>query len=235
MRIRIVIVAFLVFVFSGVLVRGQGTVVVNDPTTKVPAVKLSPSVQSLLDHYALPKIKAAYQTDICDVNLEPAGIIRGPFTRPGAKQSLVFLQICQTGNGLGVAGLILIENEKIAGIYGSDGGWTTGISVVPDINRNGLDEFVLAYSGGLHQGQGGVGVDLVEFSNGVPVGIGWYQSEKFDDTNVSTAWKLTAKPRKVPVFYRQKFTSGDGGKWRGGGLAKVFKPGEPISKFTVVK
>ena len=108
--------------------------------------------------------------------------MNGAFTTAGPKQTLVFYQFCQTGNGLGWVGLVLIEDGKVIGNYISDGGWSANIGVVPDINQNGLNEFTLAYSGGMHQGQGGVGVDLMEFSGGHPKGIGWYKAEEYADT-----------------------------------------------------
>jgi len=87
----------------------------------------------------------------------------------------------------------------------------------------------------MHQGESGTGVDLVEFNNGLPVGIGWYLAEKSDERNASQAWKLTVKPGKILVFYRQRFLSNDGIKWRRAGAATAFKLGKAYSKFTAVK
>lgn len=218
-----------------VLAFGQGTVIVNDPTVDAPAAKLSAADKALIDRDALPAIRQQFASDACTVELDPAGVIKGAFTRAGAKQTLTFFQICQTGNGMGITGLVLIEGGKIVGSFASDGGWSTDIARVADVNQNGTDEFVLAFSGGMHQGQGGTGVDLMEFSGGVPVGIGWYQAESFGETQAITAWKLTAKPGRTPVFYRQKYFSGENEKWRRVGTSSVFKLKPAYSKFTVVK
>lgn len=51
---------------------------------------------------------------------------------------------------------------KVISSYVAESGWTLGITVLPDINQNGFDEFALYYSGGMHQGQGGTGVDILE-------------------------------------------------------------------------
>ena len=226
--------ASFLFLF-GILANGQGTVVINDPTATAKETKLTASDEALINRDALPKIKAKFAENPCEVELETAGVVHGSFTRSEAKQTLVFFQICQTGNGLGIVGLVLIENGKVLGNFASDGGWSADIGLVPDINQNGVDEFVLAYSGGLHQGQGGIGVDLMEFSGNTPKGLGWYKAEEFDETEASKAWKLTAKPGKIPVFYRQKYISVKNNKWRRVGANTVFKLGKAYSKFTTVK
>lgn len=235
MIIRIASVAATFLFLFGSFTYGQGTVVINNPTVTAKETKLSAADQPLIDRNALPKIKAKYQGDACEVNLENAGVIHGSFTRAGADQTLTYFQICQTGNGLGVIGLVLIENGKVIGNFASDGGWTDSIELVPDVNQNGLNEFTLSYSGGMHQGQSGTGVDLVEFKNGFPVGIGWYLAEKTDENDSSQVWKLTAKPGKIPIYYRQKYLSADGTKWRRSGVATAFKLGKAYSKFTAVK
>ncbi|CAN5420845.1 hypothetical protein BH10ACI3_BH10ACI3_29570 [soil metagenome] len=235
MNVRYVVgvsMAVLVVAFSAF---GQSRVVINDPTVTAEASKWSAADEALINSAALPRITAKYEKEPCNVNLEPTGVIFGSFTKPNAKQTLAYFQICQTGNGLGMIGLVLIENGKVIGTFASDGGWSDDISLVPDINKNGLDEFTLAYSGGLHQGQGGIGVDLVEFTGGKLVGIGWYLAEKFEDTDAVTVWKLTAKPGPKPVFYKQRYDAKEKGKWRKVGADTVAKLGKAYSKFTVVK
>ncbi|MBK8465993.1 MAG: hypothetical protein IPL32_09190 [Chloracidobacterium sp.] len=227
-------VIVLLTVFSP-FAHGQKTVVVNDPTNTTKQTKLSDEDAVLILRNVLPKVTAKYQRDACNVNIEPAGAIHGAFTRTNSKQTLAFFQICQTGNGFGVAGLALIENKKVIAIFGADAGWTVDIGLVPDVNQNGLNEFILAYSGGMHQGHGGSGVDLMEFSKGSPVGIGWYLAEKFEDTQAMTAWKLTAKPGKSPIYYRQKFNADETEKWRIAGKVSAFKLGKAYSKFDKVK
>ena len=235
MNFKLAVVALVLMIAFSALAFGQKTVVVNDPTKTVKETKLSEEDSALIDRIVLPKITAKYQRDSCNVNLEPAGVIHGAFTRPNSKQTLVFFQICQTGNGFGVAGLALIENGKVIGTFGAEAGWTADIGLVPDINKNGVNEFVLAYSGGMHQGQGGIGVDLMEFSKDAPTGIGWYLAEKFEDTQAMTAWKLTAKPGRSPVYYRQKYNADESEKWHIAGKTSAFKLGKAYSKFSRVK
>lgn len=235
MKFKFAVAAIVLLTAFSTFAYCQKTVVINDPTKPIKQTKLSDEDSALINRIVLPKIMAKYQSDSCNVNLEPAGVIHGAFTRANSKQTLAFFQICQTGNGFGIAGLALIENGNVAAIFGADAGWTVDIGLVPDVNKNGLNEFLLAYSGGMHQGHGGTGVDLMEFSKDLPVGIGWYLAEKFEDTQALTAWKLTAKLGKSPIYYRQKFTADESDKWRIAGKASAFKLGKAYSKFSKVK
>lgn len=218
-------------------VSAQKTVVVLDPTVAVPEreTPLKATYQSEIDRVALPRLKAKYESDICPVELDLAGEASGSFTRKGAEQKIAFFQVCQTGNGLGIVALVVTENGKVISIYGSESGWSLDIGALPDINANGLDEFTLSYGGGMHQGQGGVGVDIMEFTGSAPKGIGWFKAEEFMDTEAVNVWKVTAKPGPTPVFYKQKYASVEGGKWRRTGANSVFKLGKAYGNFEVVK
>ena len=235
MKTRVLAFAFAVLAGCTLSVFSQGTVVVHDPTKEAVEVKLSAADQALFDS-ALSAVKKAISSETCNADsIEVAGFADGAFSKAGAKQRLIFYQYCQTGNGFGWVGLVLIEGGNVVGNYISEAGWTVGVNAVPDINQNGLDEFALAYSGGMHQGQGGVGVDLLEFAGGIPKGIGWYKAEEFADTEAVAAWKLTAKPGAVPVFYKQKYFSGENSKYRKVGANAVTKLTKVSGKFTAVK
>ena len=219
----------------GFSARGQ-TVVIVDPTKTSAEVKLSPDEEKILNNDAVPRVKKKLADAACTAEPEAAGIAYGAFTKASAKQTLIFYQYCQTGNGLGWAGLVLIEGGKMIGNWVADSGWTQGMAVVPDINKNGLDEFTLSWGGGMHQGQGGVGVDLMEFSGGMPKGLGWFLSEQFADTQAVSVGKVTAKPGPVPVFYRQKYFSGENQKYRRVGVNALFKLKKTFTGgFEVVK
>jgi hypothetical protein len=224
-----------VLLTSIIAARGQAIIVVNDPTVKAPETKMTSAEEAIFKEQAVPAVRKAISSDTCQESVDVAGVAHGSFTRAGAKQSLVFYQYCQTGNAFGQVGLVLIENNKLIGNYISDSGWSTDIEPVPDIDQNGLDEFVLGFSGGMHQGQGGIGVDIMEFSNGIPKGIGWYKAEEYAETQATTVWKLTAKPGMTPVFYQQKYDSTENDKWRRVGVNTILKLGKPISTFTAVK
>lgn len=235
MKTRVFVFAIAVFATCTLSVFSQAIVVVSDPTKAAKEVKLSVADQALFDS-AMPAVKKAISTETCNADMiEVAGFANGSFSRPGSKQTLIFYQYCQTGNGFGWVGLVLIDGGKVAGSYISDASWTVGIGAVADLNKNGLDEFTLAYSGGMHQGQGGVGVDLMEFSGGIPKGIGWYKAEEFADTESVAVWKLTAKTGTVPIFYKQKFISNENSKYRKVGANAVTKLTKVSGKFTAVK
>lgn len=215
---------------------GQAVVVVHDPTKDAGTTEISATDSTILNRDALPAVRKQITEETCGESFQDAGFAQGSFTRPGAKQTLVFYEYCQTGNGFGWNGLVLIENGKVVGNFVSNGGWGVSIEAVPDINRNGLTEFTLAYSGGLHQGHGGTGVELMEFSDGMPEAIGWFKASEFGPTEASTAWKLWAKPGKTPIFYKQKFFSGEGKRARAVGRRAVTKLDKAfVSKFEAVK
>ncbi len=223
-----------IIAFVGLPAFGQKTVVVIDPTKPVVEGKIGQAEDDLF-HSAMPAVKRQIGSETCTGEVERAGVAHGSFSKPGAKQTLVFYQFCQTGNGLGWVGLVLMENGKVIGNYVSDSGWSLAMSAIPDINKNGLDEFTLSFGGGMHQGEGGVGVDLMEFSGNMPKALGWFQTEKFMDTQATTVWKITAKPGKVPAFYKQKFDSTSNETWKKVGVNTALKLTKTSSSFTEVK
>lgn len=229
----------LLLLFIGLLVaaaNAQKTVVVIDPTIPTADVGTVATAtnQEEIDRVALPKLKARYENDGCTVNLELAGETSGSFTKVNSKETIAFYQVCQTGNGLGVVALVVTENGKVTGIYGSDSGWSFDLGSLPDIDSNGLDELTLSFGGGMHQGKGGVGVEIVQFKSGLPMVLGWFQAEELTDTEPTAAWRVTAKTGKIPVYYRQKFVSNDGKRWRRSGANAVFKLTKGTSKYEAV-
>lgn len=213
----------------------QKTIVINDPTVKVdPAKVVSPSSEDLIKRDVLPKARKYWaKTAACEEEYEAQGEAQGAFSKPNSNQKLVFYQFCQTGNGLGNNGLVLIENGKVIGSYVSEGGWALDIEPLPDINQNGLNEFLLYYSGGMHQGEGGTGVDVLEFSLANLKGLGWFQSEGFTEDD-SWVYKVSVRPGKPPAFYREKYISNDD-KFQKTGKIAPFKLGKTYSSFTVLK
>lgn len=229
----------LVFAFAGLVFAFAASafsqaVVVHDPTKEPRESKLTAADRAVFDT-ATAAAKRQISTDTCDPEIDVAGFASGAFTRSGATQTIVFYQYCQTGNGFGWVGLVLIEGGKVVGNYLAEAGWTVDIERIQDINKNGLDEFTLAYSGGMHQGMGGTGVDLMEFAGGLPKGVGWYKASEYGPTEASSAWKLTAKPGTTPSFFKQKYFSGEGSDYKKVGANAPAKLGKAMSKFSAVK
>ena len=221
--------------WSAATVFGQQTVVINDPLKSEKPTAVNSAVENLVVTQILPKARKHWAgNDACEEDFAVSGTANGAFTKSGAAQTVVFYQFCQTGNGLGNNGLVLIENGKVLGSYVFEGGWANDIKAAPDLNQNGLDEFLVYYSGGMHQGQGGTGADVMEFSGADIKGLGWFQAESFTEED-STAYKISVKPAKNPLFYREKYVSTGDDKWRKSGKIAAFKLEKVYGKFVALK
>jgi len=224
MKVKHLSIAVSILVLFAAAVFGQ-RIVVHDPTLPAKDGDSEPprSIAKLYETKILPPVAKKLVSDGCANSPTYTGAVTGSFTRAGSKQTAVFYQFCETGNGLGWVGLAIIEKGKLVASFVQDSGWAFSIGRVPDVNRNGVDEVVLEFGGGMHQGEGGTGVSIYEFKDNKPVELGWYQSAKITDTEATTAWVLTAKPGKTPVFYLQKYLSKGNDKWRRTGANKVYR------------
>src|SRR4051794_32658311 len=102
----------------------QGSVVINDPTQTDPNAindnkyKLSADEQSAFDKYVLPKVRKRLLGSTCDEEtIELSGRHQGSFTKAGSEQIAIFYQFCQTGNGLGAAGVAILEGGRVVGNF----------------------------------------------------------------------------------------------------------------------
>jgi hypothetical protein len=209
----------------------QTIVVINDPAKPPVTAKLDAANKRIIDKTVLPRVRKKLAGDACKEDFRASGVVNGSFTKPGAKQTLVLYQFCETGNGLGNVGLVLLEGGKAVGSFVNDAGWANDITVIPDIDQNGLDEFAVYYSGGLHQGSGGLGVDILEFSGDAIRGLGWFQADSFGPDQGDFAYKVTAQKGTKPVFYREKYATADHRKPRKTGRNLKFTLEEIAGKF----
>jgi hypothetical protein len=212
----------------------QSHIVINTPGEEPAKAELSTTEKRLLDRSVLPKARKRLAGDACEESVEVSGIVHGAFTKAGADQTFVFYQFCQTGNGLGSVGAAVFEgNRVVANLISEESGWSVDAKVLPDINGNGLNEVALYYSGGMHQGSGGTGVDIMEFSGTALKGIGWFQADSFTE-KTSYAFKVSVKPGPVPQFFSEKWSSYKG-KYRrvGGSVPLKLKP--VFGKFEAIK
>lgn len=234
---RNIVFLVLLFVVVAIPVSAQKALVVYDATLELldELSVLPDAEQAVYEQSVLPKLKAKYQSDTCSVEPELAGEVSGKFTKKGVVQKAAFYQVCQTGNGLGTVAVVIFENNKLVGIWGDESGWSLQINTIADLNGNGFDEFTLSYSGGMHQGEGGVGVELMEFGGGKPRSMGWFQGEKFMDTETESGYKVTVRTGKTPVFYRQKYVANSRGKLMKSGANAVFKLKKVETSFEEVK
>ena len=234
---RNIVFLVLLFVVVAIPVSAQKTLVVYDATLELldELPMLPDAEQAVYERSVLPKLKAKYQSDTCSVEPELAGEVSGKFTKKSVVQKAAFYQVCQTGNGLGIVAVVVFENNKLVGIWGDESGWSLQINTIADLNGNGFDEFTLSYSGGMHQGEGGIGVDVMEFTNGKPQSMGWFQGEKFMDTETESGYKVTVRTGKTPVFYRQKYVANSRGKLMKSGANAVFKLKKVETSFEEIK
>jgi len=225
----------IIITFLSIAAFAQSIVVINTPGEESAKPELSTTEKRLMDRNILPKVRKRLAGEACEESVEVAGIIHGAFAKAGASQTLVFYQFCQTGNGLGSVGAALFEgNRVVANLVSEESGWSIDAKVLPDINQNGLNEVALYYSGGMHQGSGGTGVDIMEFSGSALKGIGWFQAESFTErTNYS--FKVSVKPGPVPQFFSEKWTSNSKGKYRRVGNQVQLKLKPAFGKFEAVK
>jgi hypothetical protein len=219
----------------------QGSFAINVPNPNgaegdtAGTYKLIASEQKLMDSLVLPKARKRLAGGACEEEVTISGRHQGAFTRADASETAIFYQFCQTGNGLGSAGIAIVSGGKLVGNFiAENAGWTLDSSVLPDINANGLNEIELYYSGGMHQGAGGVGVDIVEYSAGKMKGIGWYQAEGFGE-GPSWAVKVTVDTGKTPVFFKEKYVANKAGKWHKSGKVLPLKLGPVVGPFEVLK
>jgi hypothetical protein len=235
MKIAGLLAPIAVFLLFATTVPGQAMLVINAPGQRFSKQELSSAEKRAFDLFVLPGVRKKLTSEFCEEELNVAAVLRGSFTRPRAVQTLVFYQFCQSGNGLGSAGVTVFENGTVVRNYVSaESGWTIDAKTLPDINRNGLDEAALYYSGGMHQGIGGTGVDIIEFSSGGLKGIGWFQAEGFNERS-EWDFKVSVKPGRVPVFFQERWTSAGRGKYRRTGKPALLRLKPVVGSFELIR
>ncbi len=215
----------------------QGLVEINDPTFEPVKTEISKADKMLFEKNVLPTARKRLASEVCEEAAEPASPVHGAFTRSGANQTLIAYQFCETGNGIGSVGVAVIEKGKVvANVVSVDSGTAINARTLPDINQNGRNEVALSYSGGMHQGGGGTGVDILEFSRGRELnGIGWFQAEEFAEDSPLIGYRVLVNPGKVPVFSREKYVQNRAGKWRKTGKPMPLKLSKTVSEFESIK
>src|SRR3982751_1522907 len=114
--IKLIFVPIVLTAFVSVVpMLGQTAVDVNIPGVETSAAKLTAEDEALIRKGVLPAVRKKIPRRECEESFEPAGMVQGSFSQPNISQKLVFYQFCQSGNGVGWVGLILIENGKIVG------------------------------------------------------------------------------------------------------------------------
>jgi hypothetical protein len=237
MRTIYLLCASLVTCVLFISAEAQTPVVINDPTVEADKVALTTAQQSLFENAILPAARKKLASDICEEAVEIAGPVTGAFTKAGSTQTLIAYQFCETGNGIGSIGIAVIEGGRVvANLVSVESGSSITAKALPDINENGLEEIAIYYSGGMHQGAGGTGVDIFEFTpSGALKGIGWFQAEEYTETGPLIGYRVTVKPGKAPLFSRERFTHTENEKWRRSRKVVPLRLSKSISEFEVVR
>lgn len=214
----------LIWVFSAGTALSQGTVLLYDARSEGGTASVSSADQSLVQRNALPAARRAWG-DACEEAVEFIGSASGSFTVSGKAQRAVVYRYCETGHAFGNNGLVIIENGRVVRNVIYNGGGESEVRALPDINANGLSELLIG-GGSTNQGYSKSVISILELTaSGVAQ---WGDADVYEDNCGAverckmTAFRITAKPGKVPVYLREQFQK-RGGKWKSSGAPKPFK------------
>ncbi len=232
----------LVFIIGGAgFVFAQGALVVYDPTKKEPKENFTRAEEASIKRLVVPKLKGRISPETCAEEFEITNAATGSFTRKGARQKAFLYEYCQYANGWSYGGIVITEAGKPVMHYFFNGAWQMNFWSLPDINKNSLNEMVVHWSGGMHQGMIGTGIVWLEVAGADLRELGSaqaYSSECDSDSAKKVcdySWKITVKPGAKPVFYHQKMTGGDGHRWKIIGRTLPVKIEKPTVEYELVK
>lgn len=143
----------------------------------------------------------------------PCDIKTGSFTKKGAKQKAILYNFKNTGQNAFINGIVIIEKNNVVAhiVYNGDSDNTIG--ALPDINKNGLNEIIVAGSG-QNTGEIWKSIVIVELSKSSVNKLGRMAvyTDNFGSSirrGKAEASKLLVKPAHTPVFYKELFISKD--------------------------
>jgi hypothetical protein len=145
----------------------------------------------------------------CDSGFEALDIANGSFTRAQASQKAILYRHCTTGHNFALDGIAIVEDGKLITHLAYEGAWDNAIGALPDINRNGLSEIIVA-TGGTNQGITWGVVSIIELAADGVAKLGHFETYEDNcgalDKKKSTIHKLYVKAGANPVFYRETFS-----------------------------
>lgn len=200
--------------------KAAALVVVVDPT-KISKEAAATAADEKFVKNLLPKVRKIWTKEACEEEFSITGVATGAFTKKKVVQKAFLYEFCRTGNGFAFDGIVIAESGRLVAHFIYEGAWTGGLTKLPDINGNGLDELFITNFGGMHQGVSAVGIDVIEFSGASFREIGAMQIGMDDDGGVegdgetpnTFSYKITVKSGATPVFYREKFVQNDKNAW----------------------
>ncbi len=144
----------------------------------------------------------------CDSGFEALDIAQGSFTKAQMSQRAILYRHCTTGHNFASDGIAIVEGDKLVTQVAYEGAWDYAIGALPDINKNGLSEIIVA-TGGTNQGITWGVISIIELSSDGVKKLG--QFETYEDNcgalskKESTAHKLYVEAGDYPIFYRETF------------------------------
>jgi hypothetical protein len=161
-------------------------------------------------------------------SLSVSGWTTGSFTKPNVRQKAYLYELCRSTLTFGIGGIVIVENGRTVAhyVYGENG-LDSDIAALPDINRNGFSE-ILMMAGGSGQGYTQRAIEIIEFT---PGGIKSFGIADIYEDNLGTedarksakAYKISVRPGKTPVYFRETFTRrGGAGKWLPAGRSEKY-------------
>ena len=145
----------------------------------------------------------------CDSDFEALDVANGSFTKAQTSQKAILYRRCTTGHNFALDGIAIIEGDKLVTQIAYEGAWDNAIGALPDINRNGLSEIIIA-TGGTNQGITWGVVSIIELASDGVSKLGHFETYEDNcgalDKKKSTAHKLYVKAGARPVFYQESFS-----------------------------
>jgi hypothetical protein len=135
---------------------------------------------------------------------------KGAFTRPRAVQKALIYRYCSTGASFGRIGLAILENGALVRHDAFEEGVRYALGRMPDLNRDGVDELILA-TGGTQMGETWQSATVVELGTGKPRQLVQFDAYRDNCGSLEarksvTAWLTFAAPGRTPRFSQQAFT-----------------------------
>lgn len=174
---------------------------VDPPESVIPK-----AVVELLKKDALPRAKKEWLTES---DFQVVGAAEGSFTAKGSKQKAYLYSYNQTGDNMGINGIVVLEGQKIVAHFGYEGGWESGLTRLPDISGDGLDDLAL-HTGMTNQGYTVSGVIPLALQPNTVKSFGAinvYENDEgtLDKVKWTHASRIFAKSGRVPEFKEEKF------------------------------
>lgn len=175
-----------------------------------PQPNLTPLERKTFNDVVYWQAQRAWQDkNTCDNELEILDAATGAYLRPRAVQKAVLYRFCRFARQLGYSGLAIFENGALVRHEVFEGGSEFALGKMPDLNRDGLDELLISYSG-INTGEDWMVADIVQLDGSLTrrmTSFDGYQGfcASLEPVKLSKAWKTYVEVGATPRFYQQEF------------------------------